>query len=307
MIVRCPDCSARLRLDPSRLGGKRLTLRCARCRKVFKAEVPTPPSVAAPEEPALKVLVAHNDPDLCRTVEEVLQRAGLASTVCHDGRQALAAVGDSEIQVALLDVALPEVLAFEVIDEIRRHPQRSGLGIILLSSVYNKMAYKRTPGSLYGADDYIEKHHIPDDLVPKIHRLIGTARSSTGAGEGADTVGEGVSTVPEEEAFAISMNSRLQQAEERETASGGAAATAEKARRLARIIVADIALYNQERVDEGIRTDRFFQLLAGEIEEGRRLFRERLAGDAGGSEPLLTEAFDAFIERRRAELGLAAG
>jgi len=32
--------------------------------------------------------------------------------------------------------------------------------------------YKRTPTNLYGADDYIEKHHIPDILVPKLNKLI---------------------------------------------------------------------------------------------------------------------------------------
>jgi response regulator RpfG family c-di-GMP phosphodiesterase len=82
-------------------------------------------------------------------------------------------------QVALIDVALPGLFAFELVDKVRNRPALKEVKILLLSSVYNKMAYKRTPTSLYGADDYIEKHHISDDLVPKINQLITHAKPLT--------------------------------------------------------------------------------------------------------------------------------
>ncbi len=39
--------------------------------------------------------------------------------------------------------------------------------------------------------------------------------------------------------------------------------------RLARAIVSDIALYNQEKVKEGIKNDNIFDLLSDELQEGR--------------------------------------
>ncbi len=45
--------------------------------------------------------------------------------------------------------------------------------MVLVASVYNRTGYKRRPTSLYGADDYVEQHHIPDALVGKLERLIG--------------------------------------------------------------------------------------------------------------------------------------
>ena len=42
--------------------------------------------------------------------------------------------------------------------------------------------------------------------------------------------------------------------------------------RLARAIVSDIALYNQEKVKEGIKNDSIFEVLTEELEEGRELF-----------------------------------
>ncbi len=297
MIVSCPECSARLRLDPKRLAGKRLTLRCARCRKIFQVAVPSPRKT---EEP-LRVLIAHSDQGLCQAVVEILSREGLNGEVCHDGHQALRSLQQTGAQVAVIDVALPGLLAFELIEQLRREPGLKDLRIILLSSVFNKTAYKRTPTSLYGADDYIEKHHIPDDLVPKIHRLVANASSGSAAAAAKVTVGNEYAA---EEGFLEAMNDKLQRAEERETQASGEDESRQKARRLARIIVSDIALYNQERVDEGLRNGRFYELFASEIAEGKRLFLERHPAGAGASMKVLEEAFEAFIRRRRSELGL---
>jgi len=304
MIVSCPACSARLRLAPQRLGGKRLTLRCVRCRKVFKADVPLAGGGRDVAGNGPQVLVAHADQDLCAAIGEILAREGIGCRVCHDGRQALAVCEAWSPRVAVLDVALPGLLAFELIEKVRGRPELKDLGIILLSSVYNKTAYKRTPSSLYGADDYLEKHHISDDLVPKIHRLLADVRPTRGGGAGASvTAGRADDPDPAQDAFFDTMNSRILQAEQRETTPDGGAGARDKAARLARIIVADIALYNQERVDEGIRSGRFYEMLADEIDEGKRLFRER-GSAAGGSGRILDEAFAAFVQRRKSELGL---
>lgn len=299
MIVSCPECAARLRLDSRRLSGKRVTLRCARCRKIFRVAVP----VSRKTEEPLRVLIAHSDRELCQTVVDILSREGLDGRVCHDGHQALETLQHGGAQVAVIDVALPGLLAFELIDQVRREPQLENLRIILLSSVFNKTAYKRAPTSLYGADDYIEKHHIPDDLVPKINRLVAAVGSGGAASDETAAVLAGADS-PDESAFVDAMNNRIQAAEERDIEGDGETGKIQKAQRLARIIVADIALYNQERVDEGVQSDRFYDLLAIEIAEGRRLFLERHS--AGEEAPLvvLEEALEAFIRRRRKELGL---
>ena len=47
--------------------------------------------------------------------------------------------------------------------------------------------------------------------------------------------------------------------------------------RLARAIVSDIALYNQEKVRDGIKNDNIFDLLADELQEGRDHFNGRVS------------------------------
>lgn len=53
--------------------------------------------------------------------------------------------------------------------------------------------------------------------------------------------------------------------------------TEEAARRLARAIASDLSLYNEDKIVEGIKNDSLFDALADEIEEGRALFKSRVA------------------------------
>ncbi len=48
------------------------------------------------------------------------------------------------------------------------------------------------------------------------------------------------------------------------------------AARLARTIVADIALYNREKIQSGIKNDNIFDLLDKELKEGLALYRSRV-------------------------------
>ena len=53
--------------------------------------------------------------------------------------------------------------------------------------------------------------------------------------------------------------------------------TEEAARRLARAIASDLSLYNEDKIVTGITNDNLFESLAEEIEEGRALFKSRVA------------------------------
>jgi len=51
----------------------------------------------------------------------------------------------------------------------------------------------------------------------------------------------------------------------------------EAARRLSRAIVSDVALYNQPKVQEGIQNDNLFEVMADELDEGRKLYNSRVS------------------------------
>jgi hypothetical protein len=55
--------------------------------------------------------------------------------------------------------------------------------------------------------------------------------------------------------------------------------TEEAARRLARAISSDLALYNEDKIAEGVRNDNLFDVMADEVQEGRDLFQSRVAAE----------------------------
>jgi len=50
----------------------------------------------------------------------------------------------------------------------------------------------------------------------------------------------------------------------------------ERARQLARAIASDLTLYHEQKIIQGIEDDDLFEVMAGEIEEGRALFKSRV-------------------------------
>lgn len=305
MIVSCPACAARFRIDREKLAGKRLTLRCAKCRAPFQVELPRRGKTAGS---GIRVMVAHSDHELCGTICGILEPAGMQCQVGHDGATVLQLMEATPPQVAVVDVALQGLYAFEVVDKVRRRRGLGGVKIILLSSVYNRMAYKRHPSSLYGADDYIEKHHIPGDLIPKVNRLaLGASLVATPVPLEEEQAGKVLSkqdAATQSLAYINLVNAQIQSAEARQVGGDGAVPDSERAQRLARIIVSDIALYYQERVDEGIRGGNWAELLAAEIQEARNLFQKRFPDPRIQQGRILETAFIDLLDRRRRELKL---
>jgi hypothetical protein len=53
--------------------------------------------------------------------------------------------------------------------------------------------------------------------------------------------------------------------------------TEDAARRLARAISSDLALYNEDKIADGVRNDNLFEVIADEVQEGRDLYQSRVA------------------------------
>lgn len=68
--------------------------------------------------------------------------------------------------------------------------------------------------------------------------------------------------------------------------------------RLARAIISDIALYNQDKVNEGIKNDSIFELMDDELEEGRDHFFSRVSPEMENREHLYKRAIvDVMIKQ----------
>jgi predicted Zn finger-like uncharacterized protein len=357
MIVTC-DCGAKLKIDDAKLGGRRIKVRCPRCGNVLPVQSApqslqvdstvsgkAPGPAQSPKGPL--VLVAHDSDVVRNTVCEVLIDSGFQVDTAANGMEALTKATQMIPRGLVLDVGLAgSIYGFEVCERLKNSPKTSGIKIILLSSVYDMRRYKRTPNSLYGADDYIEKHHIPDFLPSKMRRLIfpeefadkqpktttpfreelpemsrPPARefkpfllNNTTLQPQASPDFSNPSPVPPRTAMAkavtgdiqesvdispdsFSLEASIFQKEECDIPRVDAAdpQAIEKARRFARIIVSDIALYNHDLVIEGIMEGTFYELLRNDIQEGRELYEKRVPPAIRTKKDYYQEAFDNFL------------
>lgn len=71
----------------------------------------------------------------------------------------------------------------------------------------------------------------------------------------------------------------------------------EQARRLARAIISDVAIYNREKVEQGIKNDNIFEILTDEIDEGRQHFNARVSPQLAQSNVFELAVVDVLIKR----------
>ena len=69
------------------------------------------------------------------------------------------------------------------------------------------------------------------------------------------------------------------------------------AKRLARAIISDVALYNREKVESGIKNDNIFDVMNEEIEEGRQHFNSRVDPQLAASNIFDIAIVDVLIKR----------
>jgi len=69
------------------------------------------------------------------------------------------------------------------------------------------------------------------------------------------------------------------------------------AKRLARAILSDVAMYNPEKVENGIKNDNIFDVLKEELEEGRQHFLSRVSPDMGADAIFDIAVVDVLIKR----------
>ncbi|MBI4509104.1 MAG: response regulator [Deltaproteobacteria bacterium] len=236
-----------------------------------------------------RVVVAHEADAIRNAALRALREAGLEAVGVADGESArVLAVSPPHPAAMVLDVGLPGVLGYEICEEIqeRKIPTR----VVLVASVYSRTAYKRAPTTLYGADDYVEQHHVPNQLVPKLLRLLPDA-------SGVHLPRALPPSEGEEEARRIQEAGEGRLAFQYQTQ----AEAFERAQRLARIIVADILLYNGSSAQGGIDEDHLDRRLSEDLDAGRALFSLRVPREIASMEDFIGQAVAELGARRRGE------
>ncbi len=113
------------------------------------------------------ILVVDDEPKLVAIVRAYLERDGYKVIEARTGREALALFRNSQPDMVLLDLSLPEVDGLEVCKRLRRATQ---VPIIMLTARADEA--DELIGLDLGADDYVTKPFSPRTLVARVHAVF---------------------------------------------------------------------------------------------------------------------------------------
>ncbi len=112
------------------------------------------------------ILIVEDDTNIAKTIEAVLQIAGYRSSVCSDGTGAVKTVEEESFDLILLDVMLPDMDGFAVMERIRYRE----IPVIFLTARQNMM--DKVTGLRLGAEDYIVKPFEALELLARIEVIL---------------------------------------------------------------------------------------------------------------------------------------
>ena len=129
-----------------------------------------------------KILVVDDDADLLALEESVLARAGFEVSTLSNPLLAPELVRAGTFGAVVLDVVMPGLTGYELLELLRADDHTRSIPVLLLSS--RAEASDRVRGLEHGADDYLGKPFHPRELVCRIQRLLARASAETESLEG---------------------------------------------------------------------------------------------------------------------------
>ncbi len=195
---------------------------------------------------------------------EQLRRLGFEVELFDSGDATLDFVRSARADLAIVNVYLRGKLGVEVTEEIRSDSSLAKTRVVLIGALFRANRFRANPTNLYGADEYIEEL-IPEREFRHVIRKLFPEIGGTG-----ETAVESVEV--------------------------------DESRRLARLILSDIVIYNAAKVERGIRDNSFFEVLRDEIAEGRQYFESRVPSRVRQHADIFSETLQLFVQMKREEL-----
>lgn len=120
------------------------------------------------------ILAVDDDIDILELVEASLTADGFNVITASDGRGALESARDYEPDLILLDLMMPEMDGFEVIEKLRSDAKTRTIPVIMLTA--KAQTHEKIQGLRSGADDYITKPFQLDELTARIEAVLARTR-----------------------------------------------------------------------------------------------------------------------------------
>tara|TARA_B110000977_G_C11042331_1_gene479290 strand:- start:326 stop:1039 length:714 start_codon:yes stop_codon:yes gene_type:complete len=132
-----------------------------------------------PAEPAIKILIADDEPNQLELLSYNLTNAGFDVARANDGQDAMTKINEWGPDLVILDWMMPHISGIELCQTLRARIDTKNLSIIILSARGEEG--DRTLGLDVGADDYITKPFSPRELTARVKALLRRAQPTLAA------------------------------------------------------------------------------------------------------------------------------
>ncbi len=116
------------------------------------------------------VLVADDDPDILNLVCFRLEQVGYEVEKAADGEDALQRARERQPALCVLDVRMPKLNGFEVLQRLRADERTADVPVIILTATVQDKDVAH--GFEIGADDYLRKPFDPRELQARVTALL---------------------------------------------------------------------------------------------------------------------------------------
>jgi DNA-binding response OmpR family regulator len=135
-------------------------------------KTPPPPQADEPGKHPKRILLVEDDDSLANVYLTRLQAEGFDVRRVADGEEALASARTYKPDLVLLDVMMPKVSGFDVLDILRNTPETANLKVIMLTALSQESDEARARA--LGVDDYLVKSQVViSDVIDRIRHHLG--------------------------------------------------------------------------------------------------------------------------------------
>jgi two-component system phosphate regulon response regulator PhoB len=131
--------------------------------------------------PRERILVVDDEPDIVALVVYHLAKDGYRVSSAATGTEALATARRERPDLIVLDLMLPGLSGFEVLEQLRADAATAGIAVLMLTA--RKDEPDRIKGLSLGADDYLTKPFSPQELVLRVRAILRRSAATPASGD----------------------------------------------------------------------------------------------------------------------------
>lgn len=118
------------------------------------------------------VLVCDDNEDTQKLLREVLERNGFVARAVSDGRQVLAVAEKERPGLILLDLKMPGLDGYSVLEQLKRNPNTTDIPVIVMTASIAEDKIKRERALALGAAKFMTKPFSIPDLVEEVRKTL---------------------------------------------------------------------------------------------------------------------------------------